>query len=220
MADIESWKLGLPILGAIILCIQNLLIPAVLFTQGAIWSFVFIFDLIGFSILGVGCLLLAIDHSRIINPLVAGVAFFGWVGFSLLWRFLINFYEMGTTLYEETEVPVPDLVILFFFFLGAISLVIAFFFYWRSISEYEGGRQFHLIGLLVSMIYTVANLIAAIFALLIWLGQSEPEGIIAAIVTLIIMGLAMLAVKMFLIPILGIINFVIVLLVLIVILRR
>ncbi|MFX1253505.1 MAG: hypothetical protein ACFFCZ_17985 [Promethearchaeota archaeon] len=218
MADIESWKLGLPILGALILCIQNLLIPVIFFTQGAIWIFVFILDLIGFSILGVGCLLLAIDHSRIINPLVAGVAFFGWVGFSLLWRFLINFYEMGTTFYEESEVP--DLVILFFFFLGAISLVIAFFFYWRSVSEYEGGRQLHLIGLIVSMIYTVVNLIAAIFALLIWLGQSDPETFIAALVTAIILGLAMLAVKMFLIPILGIINFAIVLLVLILILRR
>ncbi|MFX1535536.1 MAG: hypothetical protein ACFFDI_15020 [Promethearchaeota archaeon] len=225
MAEIEFWKLGIPALGAVILCIQNLLIIMLLFTMEErleVWPFIFILDLIGFSILGVGCLLLAIDHSRIINPLLAGVAFFGWVGFSLLWRFMINFYTLTTPLSIY-----PEWITMGFFLLGAISLVIAFFFFWRSLSEYEGGRQFNLIGIIISIIYTVTNLIFAILAFLSTLGHPETNGanggleaFLAALVTGMLILLSVLFVKMLLIPILGIFNFVMVIFVLILMLKR
>ncbi|MFX1535535.1 MAG: hypothetical protein ACFFDI_15015 [Promethearchaeota archaeon] len=217
MADIESWKLGLPILGAIILSIQNLLllyfIIRALFQGGSLQDFYFVYnlDLIGFSILGVGCFLLSIRHHRIINPLVAGVAFFSWIGFILLWRLINN----NMAPYFWADEP-PDLIIALFFFLGAISLVIAFFFYWRSLSEYEGGRL-NLIGLIVSMIYTIANLLIAILVLIASLftelGMLEPSIAFAMVFFL-------LSIKFLVNPILGLLNFAVVLFALIITLKR
>ncbi len=201
--DIDVRKLVFLITGAVGLGVQNLLIILSLFfdwgwynSASLTGSFLFILDLIGFSILGLGCLLLVIDHPRLINPLLAAVAFFGWVSVSLVWRLTYKIYENGIT-------PItPDLTFMVFFFLGAISLIFAFFFFWRSLSEYQGGLD--RFGLIVSMIYTVTNLIVAIL-----LFNSSSDG-------LGLLGLT----KLIVIPLFGIFNYFFVLYVLIGMLKR
>ncbi|MFX0061913.1 MAG: hypothetical protein ACFFC7_06965 [Candidatus Hermodarchaeota archaeon] len=200
--EIDIRKLVFPIIGVVCLGIQNLLIIVSSYYERGFdspsltSSFIFTLDLIGFSILGLGCVLLVIDHPRLINPLLAAVAFFGWVGFSLVWRLTNNIYENGI------RSITPDLIFMAFFFLGAISLVFAFFFFWQSLSEYQGGRD--RFGLIVSMIYTGTNFIVAILVL-----NSSPT-------RLETLGLT----KLMLIPLYGIFNYFFVLYILIGMLKR
>ncbi|MFX0093162.1 MAG: hypothetical protein ACFFBD_15500 [Candidatus Hodarchaeota archaeon] len=148
--------------GTIVLLIQNSLLilefsfqyVTLDYLQSPEITYLFILDLIGYSLLAMGCFLFAVRSSDVISPVVASICFLGWVFCSIVWRFSVGVF-MGLSFILLNGA--------FFFPLGGILFLVAFYYCWRS---FEGWDTYKVL-LGSSMLYSISNLVSVFLIILL-----------------------------------------------------
>lgn len=188
-------KIGL---GALL--IQNVLLVAIL--GGVLLDFVLYIDLAGFLLLGIGLILRSREGEANSNLMFAGLGVLGWVAARVTWQFILvdSLSLAGETSDWETALENVLQTLLDMataFLVSALLLALGAFFYFRS---KEGGST-------IFFVYALFNFIATYLFASPFLGVTlaEAENAIGGL----FVGLLL---KLLVIPILGVITFLIMIL--------